>query len=193
MSEPSQLSRESLSAVMDGEGSVFESKRLSARMGDDGELRATWVRYQAVSAVLHKQAMSNVNSLAFADRVQQAITAEQVQTAASISSVKARRWPRWAGQIAVAASCAAVAVGVTTWQMQGSQTQLQVAEAVNTVRQAQPAQQTVVANAAAPKLMDTPLLSPVSALPERKRLQWLEARPEVSPVNYTLPMAPTEQ
>lgn len=196
MSESQQLSRESLSAVMDGEGSVFENKRFSARLAENAELRASWARYQIASAVLKQQPVSSVAaSLAFADRVQLAIAAENTAQQAALvkKTVAAKRWPRWAGQIAVAASCAAVAVGVTSWQMRESQTQVQVAQAINTVRDAQPARQTVVANVAAPKLIDTPLLSPVSTQPERERLQWLEARPEVSPVNYALPLAPTEQ
>lgn len=196
MSDPQQLSHESLSAIMDGEGSVFESKRLSARLSEDGELRAAWVRYQLASAALKRQPVASVGaSLSFADRVQQAIAADAAsqQTAIVVKPVAARRWPRWAGQLAVAASCAAVAVGVTSWQMRDSQTELQVAEAVNTVRHVQPAQHTLVANMAAPQLIDTPLLSPVSATSERERLQWLEARPEVSPVNYALPVTAVEK
>ena len=188
MSEPSQLSRESLSAVMDGEGSVFEGKRLPSRLQDDPELRATWARYQLTSAVLRQQPVSSVSaSLSFANRVQQAIAQESA--AVALPAIAARRWPRWAGQLAVAASCAAVAVGVTGWQMRANNTQLHVAEAVNTVRHAAPSQQTLVANAPAPKWMDTPLLSPVSSEADRQRLQWLQSRPEVSPVNFVVPAA----
>lgn len=192
MSEPNQLSRESLSALMDGEGTVFEGKRVPARLAEDQALRSAWARYQLTSALLHQQPVGSVEkSLAFADRVQRAIR-EQQETVAP-ASTKARRWPRWAGQLAVAASCAAVAVGVTTWQMSGdNNTQLHVAEAVNTARHAVPQQQTVVANVAAPKLMETPLLSPVSPQADRERLQWLEARPDVSPVNFVVPKAPAE-
>lgn len=192
MSESHQASRESLSSLLDGEASAFESKRVPARMADDPALRETWARYQLVSAVLKAQPTGDLaSSLKFADRVQRAIAEQQqegVLQAAPALAAK-RSWPRWAGQLTAAASCAAIAIGVTTWQMRESQTGAQVAEALNTAREVAPLQATVIANTAAPKLIDTPLLSPVSSRSERERLQWLEARPEVSPVNFALPAA----
>lgn len=186
MLDPTQTTREGLSALMDGEASSFEIKRLPVRAGEDVALRASWQRYQLVSAVLHQQPLgSGLGDVAFADRIQQRLAQQGVS--AELPRVRAaRRWPRWAGQLTVAASCAAVAVGVATWQMQHSTTEVQVAAAVDSARRATVPAPAIV-SVQPPQLIEAPLLSPINEDRARLRQQWQGAHREMSPVNYRLP------
>lgn len=52
--------RESLSALMDDEADDLELGRVLRAMEEDGEVRATWARYQLVSAVLRGHAAGGV-------------------------------------------------------------------------------------------------------------------------------------
>jgi len=98
--------RESLSALMDGEADELELERVLRQIGDDAELRQTWVRYHAVHAVSSGQQLSSL-SLDISAQVRAAVAAEnQVGQAAS-------RWQslwRPAASFAVAASVAATVV-----------------------------------------------------------------------------------
>lgn len=99
--------QESLSALMDGEAQPLEMQRVLKQCGEDDVLRATWARYQLASALIHRQAVDNTTvSLAFADRVQQAL--QQEATPAT---------PRRRGlaKLAVAASVAIAVVGAVQW------------------------------------------------------------------------------
>ncbi len=53
-----QRLRESLSALMDDETNELELERLLKSVGTDDELRGTWVRYNAVRAVVAGQPVS---------------------------------------------------------------------------------------------------------------------------------------
>jgi len=49
--------KEGLSALMDGQASDFETRRLLQQVGDDEELGQTWRRYQVVRSVLRGEAV----------------------------------------------------------------------------------------------------------------------------------------
>ncbi|HSC82098.1 MAG TPA: RseA family anti-sigma factor [Pseudomonas sp.] len=95
--------QESLSAVMDNEADELELRRVLAA-SDDGELRATWSRYQIARAVMHKELLEPRLDIAAA--VSAALAGEAVPTQAGSA------W-RTLGRLAVAASVTlAVLVGV---------------------------------------------------------------------------------
>lgn len=103
--------RESLSALMDDEANELELERILSRIGDDSELRNTWVRYHAVRTVaqgLPPQALGwDISS-----GVRAAIDEQP-------NSTTPGRWQRMLrplGGFAVAASVAAtVVVGGQQW------------------------------------------------------------------------------
>lgn len=108
--------QESLSALMDGEAQPLELQRVLKCLGEDGALRETWARYQITSALLRKQSVGGVScSLAFADRVQQALQQEQLLQESVTRTHQAR--PAWS-KFAVAASVAIAVVAGTQWQRQ---------------------------------------------------------------------------
>lgn len=96
--------RESLSALMDDEANELELERVLSRIGQDGELRNTWVRYQAVRAAASGQAGPSMDWDVSAGVM--AAIAEQ----ASPASARWQRMLRPLGGLAVAASVAAVVV-----------------------------------------------------------------------------------
>lgn len=99
-----QALQESLSALLDNETDELELRRLLAASGE-GEMRATWARYQVARAVMHKELL--LPHLDLAAKVSAALADEpQVKVA--------RRLP-WTGlgRLAVAASVTvAVLAGV---------------------------------------------------------------------------------
>ncbi|MBA6412543.1 sigma-E factor negative regulatory protein [Parahaliea sp. F7430] len=101
----SERMRESLSALMDGEAEELELERVLRQIGDDSELRQTWVRYHAVAASRSGQPLSNLN-VDISSRVQAAISAEKAHKPSA-------RWQgmwRPVASFAVAASVAATVV-----------------------------------------------------------------------------------
>ncbi|GAB3308794.1 sigma-E factor negative regulatory protein [Haliea atlantica] len=110
--------RESLSALMDDEANELELERVLSRIGQDSELRGTWVRYQAVRAATSGQGAASME-WDISGRVMASIGEQE-------SPATAARWQRMLrplGGFAVAASVAAVVVvGGQQW----SQTQAPV-------------------------------------------------------------------
>jgi len=97
--------RESLSAVMDGEGDDLALRRLLAR-SDDAEVRATWSRYHVARDALQGQAsvVGAVVSMDISAAVREAVDAETVPRRRSAGS-----W-RSVASFAIAASVTAVVV-----------------------------------------------------------------------------------
>jgi len=124
MSDRIQVDGEALSALMDGELSEFELRRLLARISDEPELLATWERYNLVRAVyqpepLSLKSLSVSGSDSLSDKIMAAIEAEPALTHASVASDdaihgKARNIasPMWTSQIAKLAVAASVALAV---------------------------------------------------------------------------------
>lgn len=112
-----QALQESLSALLDNETDELELRRLLAASGE-GEVRATWARYQVARAVMHKELL--LPHLDLAAKVSAALADEPELKVA-------RRLP-WAGlgRLAVAASVTvAVLAGVRLYnQDEISATQL---------------------------------------------------------------------
>lgn len=110
--------RESLSALMDDEANELELERVLSRIGQDSELRGTWVRYQAVRAATSGQGVPSME-WDISGRVMASIGEQE-------GPATAARWQRMLrplGGFAVAASVAAVVVvGGQQW----SQTQAPV-------------------------------------------------------------------
>ncbi len=99
--------RESLSAIMDGEANELELERVLRQMGEDGELRQSWVRYHVARTVCSGQQVSQLMPDISA-RVRDEIAGSGSQRQAG-----RRRWQGWlqpVGSFAVAASVAATVV-----------------------------------------------------------------------------------
>lgn len=119
----SDLIKEQLSALMDGELPAAERHLLLERLAREPALREQWARYQLISSALHQGLPKHID-LRLAERVQTALADAEVHHAAS------SRLPRLlkplAG-LAVAASVAVVAIlAVQQTQTPGS-SPLQVA------------------------------------------------------------------
>lgn len=56
-----QRMRESLSALMDDEANELELERILARIGEDDELRQTWMRYHTARSLVSGQVVSGVS------------------------------------------------------------------------------------------------------------------------------------
>jgi negative regulator of sigma E activity len=124
MSDRVQVDGEALSALMDGELSEFELRRLLARISDEPELLATWERYNLVRAVyqpeplsLHFPSAHGINSLS--SKIMAAIEAEPAlaldpETSAAHAHDKDRKIAGsvWTSQIAKLAVAASVALAV---------------------------------------------------------------------------------
>ncbi len=95
--------RESLSAIMDNEADELELQRVLKQIGDDAELRQTWVRYNAASAVVSGQGIGSLH-MDVSARVASAIREE-----AARPSLR-ERLARPIASFAVAASVAATVV-----------------------------------------------------------------------------------
>ena len=100
----SEQLRESLSALMDDEASELELQRLLKQVGDDPDLRSTWVRYNAVRSAMSGQQVSHLQ-LDISSRVRDAIDSTQ-----SESRSLRERFFRPVASFAVAASVAATVV-----------------------------------------------------------------------------------
>lgn len=100
----SERQRESLSALMDDEASELELQRLLKEMGENAELRDTWVRYNTVRSVMGGQELSHA-SMDISSRVRDAIAAAPAEPA----SLRERLFKPVAS-FAVAASVAATVV-----------------------------------------------------------------------------------
>jgi sigma-E factor negative regulatory protein RseA len=105
--------RESLSALMDDEANELEVERVLSHIGEDGDLRRTWVRYNAVRACMSGQQAARLD-LDISARVRDAIDApeEGAKAAASGTGVERirQRYLRPLASFAVAASVAATVV-----------------------------------------------------------------------------------
>lgn len=112
----SEQLRESLSALMDDEANEMELQRLLKQVGDDSELRATWMRYNAARSAMSGQAVSAMH-MDISSRVREAVDAE----ASSGESLRQRLF-RPLASFAVAASVAATVVigGQQIAQLNGS-------------------------------------------------------------------------
>lgn len=127
---------ESLSALVDGEASPLEVRRLLKGGSERSELAAQWSRYHLTGSVMRGE-FETMAPAGFADRISAAIDAEQAPVSGQ------RHWWQRAGQAAVAASVAgAVLIGVQ--QYPGSSTTPTVAnneptnEETNDVGRSQP-------------------------------------------------------
>lgn len=97
---------ESLSALMDDETNELELQRLLKQMGENPELRQTWVRYQAARTAMHGHETAHLE-LDISTRVREALEAES--SAHPARGLK-DRLVRPVASFAVAASVAATVV-----------------------------------------------------------------------------------
>ena len=101
----SEKMQESLSALMDGENNELELQRILSGIGEDTELRQTWVRYHAIREAVSGGPAVNL-SADISRRVRQALHEE----GASHSTGAISRLLKPVASFAVAASVAAVVV-----------------------------------------------------------------------------------
>jgi negative regulator of sigma E activity len=118
MSSKEQVDGEALSALMDGELSEFELRRLLARISYEPELLATWERYNLARAVYQPEPLSLRSSAAtgpgsLSSRIMAAIEAQPALGVVE-PSVTNKVWqtPAWASQAAKFAVAASVALAV---------------------------------------------------------------------------------
>lgn len=104
MSESTVQSRESLSALKDGEASEFELRKVLQTLATDGELRSRWRRYHLAAASMRREII-HTPDLALCDRILAALNEEPAH---GISPVKRLLQPL--SRFAVAASVATLAV-----------------------------------------------------------------------------------
>ncbi|MGM0631929.1 MAG: sigma-E factor negative regulatory protein [Pseudomonadota bacterium] len=97
-----------LSALLDGELSEFEMRRLLDRVAEQPELAETWSRYSLARTVLEGDPCQ-LASDGFSERVAAAIGHEPLpgRGTDTVSTGHARRWVQPLGRVAVAASVAA--------------------------------------------------------------------------------------
>lgn len=111
---------EKLSAFMDNELDELDTRRLLAALAEDAALRAAWERYHLVGAVLRREPLAPAD---VATRVAAQLRAQPVPRRAW------RPLARLAGQLAVAASVAAIAiVGAQWWLNPGGEPPLTTAQ-----------------------------------------------------------------
>jgi len=72
-----EQSKEPVSALMDGEVSDFELRRILDRMDDEPELYGAWRRYQLIGAVMRKEDVASAD-IDISDAVKNAIAKESV-------------------------------------------------------------------------------------------------------------------
>jgi sigma-E factor negative regulatory protein RseA len=99
---------EKISALMDGELSDFEARRLLQEISRDPQQRATWERYHLVRASLRNELPAPLAS-GMAGRVEKRLAEE------SVLSGRPARLSRYAGTLAVAATVAAVSILGVQW------------------------------------------------------------------------------
>ncbi|TXS95508.1 sigma-E factor negative regulatory protein [Parahaliea maris] len=95
--------RESLSALMDGEADELELERVLRQIGEDSELRETWVRYHAVQTVHSGQAFPDL-TIDISARVRDELN--------SVPAANQRRWQSLLRPVAGFAVAASVATTV---------------------------------------------------------------------------------
>lgn len=100
--------KEKLSALTDNELDELETRRLLTALAADETLRATWGRYHLIGATLRRESITPVE------------VAARVATRLGESPSAARPLTRIAGQLALAASVAAIALVGAQWWL-GSQ------------------------------------------------------------------------
>ncbi|MEE4361286.1 MAG: sigma-E factor negative regulatory protein [Pseudomonadales bacterium] len=111
--EMSERLRESLSALMDDEADDLELARVLRAMEEDGEVRATWARYQLVSTVLREHAARpGADLLAPA----LAVAEDEVAAGRALEGVRAPRRGAWMISFATAASVTLAVVLGIQWQ-----------------------------------------------------------------------------
>ena len=101
--------RESLSALLDDEANELELERILSRIADDGELRQTWVRYNAVRATVSGHQLAHIK-LDISTQVRQAIAEQRAPAAAHTATSLRQRFLRPVASLAIAASVAATVV-----------------------------------------------------------------------------------
>lgn len=117
---------ESLSALMDGEAEELEFRRILQCLPQDAEMRETWSRYQLAASILHKQNITPLPSLDFANAVRSAIELEALEAhkpAAENLSAWKLVWKKNLLGMATAASVALAIVTGVQWRNQGSDSQ----------------------------------------------------------------------
>ena len=112
--------KEKLSALVDNELDELETRRLLTALAADDTLRATWGRYHLIGATLRRESITPVE------------IATRVAVRLGESAV-ARPFARVAGQLALAASVAAVALVGAQWWL-GSQPSPTATVAQNTAQ-----------------------------------------------------------
>jgi len=96
---------ESLSALMDDQADELEIERVLARVGEDRELRATWLRYNLARHGLQGRPLAHADR-DISERVRRAVAGESASIAGGL---RQRLW-RPLTSLAVAASVAATVV-----------------------------------------------------------------------------------
>ena len=117
--------KEQISALVDGELPDSEREMLLRRMEADEGLRQTWRRYNLVHDVLHRNLPEQVDA-GFTDRVMTAIADEEI--AQPPLGAHVRRFLRPLAGLAVAASVAAIAIiGIQKFSLTGNDTDISIA------------------------------------------------------------------
>jgi sigma-E factor negative regulatory protein RseA len=109
MNESPELQNERMSAFVDGELSSSEQEVLSRRLENDPELRLRMGRYQQISFALRRSQEQTVDASGIAEAVSQALLDEPTVLA---PRKPAQQLPRVALGAALAATVAAIAIGV---------------------------------------------------------------------------------
>lgn len=102
---------ESLSALVDNQASELELQRILKASQTDIEVKATWARYQVISAGVRRD-LPSFEMSDFAARVSAAIDAEPAASAVPESSQQQTSKPHWWQNVARFAVAASVAGGV---------------------------------------------------------------------------------
>jgi|GEM_PF-593577 len=136
----SDQSSETVSALMDGEVTDFELRRILERLDEDPLLAAKWRRYHLVRSALHSEQVgepeldiSSAVSAAIADEpvfdeVEEIAAASDVSGGASVISRRGRAW-RSLASMAMAASVTAVAIfGIQNFNLSQSDNSAQFAD-----------------------------------------------------------------
>jgi len=112
---------ESLSALMDGESSEFEARRILKATTQNSDLADTWRRYHLMQSVLKGQQVTNLVDISAG--VMAAIDAQE-QTSSEKNEIEAKpKWHWWQGASSMAAAASvtlAVLIGVQQFSTQTS-------------------------------------------------------------------------
>ena len=116
----SEQMRESLSAIMDGEASAFEVRRVLDEVRRDPQLQKTWVRWRQLSAALHGSATPSQSELA--DRVWAGLPDGPATSGAGPAPLgRQRNWGRVTAWVAASAAAVAVIVATNFWGLGGGE------------------------------------------------------------------------